>query len=187
MLCRAKTSSVSQVGLDAPTDSVLFSFTGGVSFCSGVSAPEVLDSEPKVTPPSLVYTPSDLTSLTTANGSPIGDPQALTAGPRGPLLMQDVQLVEQMQHFNRERSPERVVHAKGSGAYGTFTVTNDLTRYTKAKLFAQVSEQTEVVARFSTAAGERGAADAERDVPGFAVKFCAFTGCSRRTRRGGRR
>jgi catalase len=109
--------------------------------------------------------------LTTANGAPVGTQQALTAGPRGPLLMQDVQLLEQMQHFNRERIPERVVHAKGSGAYGTFTVTGDITRYTKAKLFEKVGKKTDVFVRFSTVAGERGAADAERDVRGFAVKF----------------
>ena len=109
--------------------------------------------------------------LTTAEGAPIGRQHALTAGPKGPLLMQDVQLLEQMQHFNRERIPERVVHAKGSGAYGTFTVTHDITRYTKASLFSRVGKQTELFLRFSTVAGERGAADAERDVRGFAVKF----------------
>lgn len=109
--------------------------------------------------------------LTTAEGAPIGRQHALTAGPRGPLLMQDVQLLEQMQHFNRERIPERVVHAKGSGAYGTFTVTHDITKYTKASMFSKVGKQTELFLRFSTVAGERGAADAERDVRGFAVKF----------------
>jgi len=109
--------------------------------------------------------------LTTAEGAPIGRQQALTAGPRGPLLMQDVQLIEQMQHFNRERIPERVVHAKGSGAYGTFTVTHDITKYTKASIFSKIGKQTELFLRFSTVAGERGAADAERDVRGFAVKF----------------
>lgn len=110
-------------------------------------------------------------NLTTADGCPIGAQQALTAGPRGPLLMQDVQLLEQMQHFNRERIPERVVHAKGSGAHGTFTVTNDITRYTRAKLFEKVGKKTECFLRFSTVAGERGAADAERDVRGYAIKF----------------
>jgi catalase len=109
--------------------------------------------------------------LTTANGAPIGVQQALTAGPRGPVLMQDVALLEQMQHFNRERIPERVVHAKGSGAYGTFTVTGDATRYTRAALFGKVGRKTDVFLRFSPVAGERGAADAERDVRGFAVKF----------------
>ena len=110
--------------------------------------------------------------LTTADGCPVADNQnSLTAGFYGPLLMQDVHLLERMQHFNRERIPERVVHAKGSGAYGTFTVTNDITKYTKAKLFSKVGKQTEVIARFSTVAGGRGAADAERDVRGFALKF----------------
>lgn len=108
--------------------------------------------------------------LTTANGAPVGTQQAQTAGPRGPLLMQDVQLLEQMQHFNRERIPERVVHAKGSGAYGTFTVTGDITKHTKAAVFTP-GKKTEAFLRFSTVAGERGAADAERDVRGFAVKF----------------
>jgi catalase len=109
--------------------------------------------------------------LTTANGTPIGVQQALTAGPRGPALMQDVQLIEQMQHFNRERIPERAVHAKGSGAYGTFTVTQDISRHTRAKFLQQVGKKTDVFLRFSTVAGERGAADAERDVRGFALKF----------------
>jgi len=109
--------------------------------------------------------------LTTQDGKPIAMQQALTAGPRGPVLLQDVELLEQMQHFNRERIPERVVHAKGSGAYGTFTVTNDITRYTKAKFLEKAGKKTEVFARFSTVAGERGAADAERDVRGFALKF----------------
>src|SRR5690606_20959202 len=81
--------------------------------------------------------------LTTAAAAPAGEQQALTAGPRGPILMQDVQLLEQLQHFNRERIPERVVHAKGSAAYGTFTVTDDITRYSKAKLFEKVGKQTE--------------------------------------------
>ena len=115
---------------------------------------------------------SDRPTLTTAEGCPIVDNQnSLTAGPRGPLLMQDVQLLEQMQHFNRERIPERVVHAKGSGAYGTFKVTNDITRYSKASVFSTVGKETEVFLRFSTVAGEKGAADAERDVRGFALKF----------------
>jgi catalase len=109
--------------------------------------------------------------LTTADGAPIAIQQALTAGPRGPVLMQDVALLEQMQHFNRERIPERVVHAKGSGAYGTFTVTGDITKYTKASLFSKLGKKTETFLRFSTVAGERGAADAERDVRGFALRF----------------
>ncbi|MCA9276370.1 MAG: catalase [Phycisphaerales bacterium] len=109
--------------------------------------------------------------MTTAEGAPAGRQQALTAGPRGPLLMQDTSLLEQMQHFNRERIPERVVHAKGSGAYGTFTVTHDITKHTKASIFSQVGKKTECFLRFSTVAGEKGAADAERDVRGFAIKF----------------
>ncbi len=110
--------------------------------------------------------------LTTTAGAPIGDNQnSITAGPRGPVLMQDYQLLEKLAHQNRERIPERVVHAKGSGAYGIFTVTNDISRYTRAALFGAVGKQTEVLARFSTVAGERGAADAERDVRGFSVKF----------------
>lgn len=110
--------------------------------------------------------------LTTAHGNPVGDNQnSMTAGPRGPLLMQDYQLLEKMATFNRERVPERVVHAKGSGAFGTFTVTKDISKYTKAKFLSKVGKKTEMLARFSTVAGERGAADAERDVRGFALKF----------------
>ncbi len=111
-------------------------------------------------------------TLTTTAGAPIADNQnALTAGARGPVLLQDYQLIEKLAHQNRERIPERVVHAKGWGAYGTLTVTNDITRYTQAKLFSKVDQQTPLLARFSTVAGELGAADAERDVRGFAVKF----------------
>ncbi|MBN1826051.1 MAG: catalase [Candidatus Eisenbacteria bacterium] len=110
--------------------------------------------------------------LTTSAGIPVGDNQnSLTAGPRGPLLVQDWQLFEKHAHFNRERIPERVVHAKGSGAYGTFTVTGDITKFTKASLFSEIGKKTECFVRFSTVAGERGAADAERDVRGFAMKF----------------
>jgi catalase len=110
--------------------------------------------------------------LTTAAGIPVGDNQnALTAGPSGPLLAQDWQLFEKHAHFNRERIPERVVHAKGSGAFGSLTITNDITRYTKAGLFSKIGKKTDCLVRFSTVAGERGAADAERDVRGFAMKF----------------
>ncbi len=110
--------------------------------------------------------------LTSAAGIPIGDNQnSLTAGPRGPLLIQDWPLFEKHAHFNRERIPERVVHAKGSGAYGTLSITKDLSQYTRAKLFSKVGNQAECLLRFSTVAGERGAADAERDVRGFAMKF----------------
>jgi catalase len=110
--------------------------------------------------------------LTTTAGAPVSDNQnALTAGPRGPLLMQDYQLLEKLAHQNRERIPERVVHAKGWGAFGTLTITHDITRYTKAKVFSTVGKKTGMLARFSTVAGELGAADAERDVRGFALKF----------------
>ena len=109
--------------------------------------------------------------LTTSAGIPIGDNQnSITAGPRGPLLVQDWQLFEKHAHFNRERIPERIVHAKGSGAYGTLTITHDISKYTKAKVFTK-GKKTECFIRFSTVAGERGAADAERDVRGFAMKF----------------
>ncbi|WP_432379637.1 catalase [Duganella sp. P38] len=110
--------------------------------------------------------------ITTASGIPVADNQnSLTAGPRGPVLLQDFHLIEKLQHFNRERIPERVVHAKGSGAYGTFTVTHDITQYTKARLFAEVGKQTETFLRFSTVGGEKGSADTERDPRGFAVRF----------------
>ena len=111
-------------------------------------------------------------TLTTTGGNPIADNQnSLSAGPRGPLLMQDYQLLEKLAHQNRERIPERTVHAKGSGAFGTLTITHDITRYTKASIFAKIGKQTDTLLRFSTVAGERGAADAERDVRGFALKF----------------
>ncbi len=110
--------------------------------------------------------------LTTSAGNPVADNQnSITAGPRGPLLLQDYQLIEKLAHQNRERIPERTVHAKGSGAYGTLTINHDISRYTKASVFARVGKQTDCFLRFSTVAGERGAADAERDVRGFALKF----------------
>ncbi|NLE80476.1 MAG: catalase [Rhodococcus sp.] len=110
--------------------------------------------------------------LTTAVGAPVPDNQnVVTAGPRGPQLLQDVWFLEKLAHFDREVIPERRMHAKGSGAYGTFTVTNDISQYTSAKIFSEVGKKTELFARFSTVAGERGAADAERDIRGFAVKF----------------
>src|SRR6266702_8925710 len=94
---------------------------------------------------------NEKTPLTTDAGIPVGDNQnALTAGPRGPLLVQAWQLFEKHAHFNRERIPERVVHAKGSGAYGTLTVTREITRYTKSKLFSEVGKKTECFLRFST-------------------------------------
>ena len=111
-------------------------------------------------------------TLTTSSGAPIADDQnSLTAGPRGPVLMQDWQLVEKLAHFNRERIPERVVHAKGTGAYGTFTLNKDLSEYTVADYLNGDYKQTEVFVRFSTVGGESGSADAERDPRGFAVKF----------------
>ncbi len=110
--------------------------------------------------------------LTTNAGAPVIDNQNVqTAGKRGPMLLQDVWYLEKLAHFDREVIPERRMHAKGSGAFGTFTVTHDITRYTKAKIFSEVGKKTELFTRFSTVAGERGAADAERDIRGFAVKF----------------
>ena len=106
-----------------------------------------------------------VTHLTTDFGAPVASNRnSLTAGPRGPLLAQDVWLQEKLANFVRKVIPERRMHAKGSGAFGTFTVTQDITRYTRAKLFEQVGKQTELFARFTTVAGERGAADAERDI-----------------------
>jgi catalase len=114
---------------------------------------------------------ADRPIMTTAGGAPVGDNQnSLSAGPRGPLLMQDFHLLEKLAHQNRERIPERTVHAKGSGAYGKLTITKDISRYTKAKAL-QPGKVTEAFLRFSTVAGERGAADAERDVRGFALRF----------------
>jgi catalase len=110
--------------------------------------------------------------LTTNFGQPVADNQnSQTAGERGPVLLQDIHLVEKLAHFNRERVPERVVHAKGSAAYGMFRVTQDITRYTSAKLFSQIGKETPVFLRFSTVGGELGSADTARDPRGFAVKF----------------
>ena len=110
--------------------------------------------------------------LTNNVGAPVVDNQnVLTAGPRGPQLLQDVWFLEKLAHFDREVIPERRMHAKGSGAFGTFTVTHDITKYTKAKIFSEKGKKTDVFVRFSTVAGERGAADAERDIRGFAMKF----------------
>lgn len=110
--------------------------------------------------------------LTTAAGAPVADDQNVqTAGPRGPMLLQDVWFLEKLAHFDREVIPERRMHAKGAGAYGSFTVTQDISRYTKARLFGEVGKTTPMFVRFSTVAGERGAADAERDIRGFAMKF----------------
>ena len=110
-------------------------------------------------------------TITTTGGTPVADNQnSLSAGPRGPLLLQDVHLLEKLAHQNRERIPERVVHAKGWGAHGTLTVTGDISKYTKAKAL-QPGAKTDLIVRFSTVAGELGAADAERDVRGFSIKF----------------
>jgi len=110
--------------------------------------------------------------LTTAAGAPITHYEdSQSVGARGPLLLQDYFLHEKLAHFNRERIPERIVHAKGSGAYGTFTVTHDITKYTRANLFSEIGKETKVFVRFSTVGGEKGSADTERDPRGFAVKF----------------
>jgi catalase len=110
--------------------------------------------------------------LTTNFGQPVADNQnSVTAGSRGPVLMQDIHLIEKLAHFNRERVPERVVHAKGSGAYGTFRVTGDITCYTSARLFSDIGKETPAFLRFSTVGGPQGSADTDRDPRGFAVKF----------------
>jgi catalase len=115
---------------------------------------------------------SEKKKLTNNGGTPVTDNQNVsTAGARGPMLLQDVWFLEKLAHFDREVIPERRMHAKGSGAYGTFTVSQDITRYTKADIFSEVGKKTELFSRFSTVAGERGAADAERDIRGFALKF----------------
>ncbi|WP_209980832.1 catalase [Azospirillum picis] len=113
-----------------------------------------------------------MSTLTTSFGQPVPDNQnSLSAGPRGPLLLQDFHLIEKLAHFNRERIPERVVHAKGAGAYGSFRVTRDVTAWTKAAFLSGVGKETPVFLRFSTVGGEKGSADADRDPRGFAVKF----------------
>ncbi len=110
--------------------------------------------------------------LTTSAGAPVSNNQnSITVGERGPVALQDYKLLEKLAHQNRERIPERVVHAKGWGAHGTLTITNDITKYTCAKIFSEVGKKTSMIARFSTVAGEQGAADAERDVRGFSLKF----------------
>ncbi|KAL3206741.1 hypothetical protein MRX96_039949 [Rhipicephalus microplus] len=110
--------------------------------------------------------------LTTSWGAPVGDKtNVLTAGPRGPVLLQDVVFLDEMAHFDRERIPERVVHAKGAGAFGYFEVTHDITKYTKASIFSQIGKRTPMAVRFSTVGGESGSADTVRDPRGFAVKF----------------
>ncbi|GMR37127.1 hypothetical protein PMAYCL1PPCAC_07322, partial [Pristionchus mayeri] len=110
--------------------------------------------------------------MTTSNGAPVPNKNAvLTAGRRGPMLMQDVVYMDEMAHFDRERIPERVVHAKGAGAHGYFEVTHDITKYCKADMFSKVGKQTPMFIRFSTVGGESGSADTARDPRGFAMKF----------------
>ncbi|MBR2475898.1 MAG: catalase, partial [Bacteroidaceae bacterium] len=115
--------------------------------------------------------------LTNEVGAPVEDNiNSLTAGKRGAMLLEDTWYLEKLAHFDREVIPERRMHAKGSGAYGVFTVTKDVTKYTCATVFAEVGKKTDLFVRFSTVAGERGAADAERDIRGFAVKFYSDEG-----------
>lgn len=110
--------------------------------------------------------------LTSSSGAPYFEHQdSQTVGPRGPVLLQDFILQENLAHFVRERIPERIVHAKGSGAYGKFTVTHDISQFTKARLFSKVGNECKMFARFSTVGGEKGSADTERDPRGFALKF----------------
>jgi catalase len=114
----------------------------------------------------------EMKKLTTASGRPYYEfENSMTVGSQGPILLQDTFLHEDMAHFNRERIPERVVHAKGAGAFGTFTVTHDISKYTKAKIFSAIGKQTKMFARFSQVGGEKGSADSERDPRGFALKF----------------
>ena len=111
-------------------------------------------------------------SLTTTSGMPVSDDEnSLSFGPRGPLALQDHHLIEKLAHFNRERIPERVVHARGSGAYGTFTLTKSLKQFTISKFLQKEGEETELFLRFSTVAGEQGSSDMIRDPRGFAIKF----------------
>ncbi|NQU43430.1 catalase [bacterium] len=111
-------------------------------------------------------------TLTTGFGMPVdNDLNSVTAGAKGPVLIQDAHLTDKLAHFDRERIPERVVHAKGTGAYGYFEVTHDVTKYTRARFLSEVGKKTEVFARFSTVGGEKGSADSERDPRGFALKF----------------
>ena len=110
--------------------------------------------------------------LTSASGKPyVENEDSMTAGPRGPILLQDFILHEKMAHFNRERIPERVVHAKGTGAFGTLTIIHDISQYTRAKIFSKIGNQCKMLIRFSTVGGEKGSADTERDPRGFAMKF----------------
>ena len=115
---------------------------------------------------------ADRKRLTSSAGAPVGDNQnSLSVGPRGPLLLEDIHLIEKNAQFNRERIPERVVHAKGAGAYGYLEITADVTKYTKAALFSEIAKRTEAFLRFSTVAGEKGSTDSARDPRGFAIKL----------------
>src|SRR5690606_8874621 len=115
---------------------------------------------------------TDKPKLTTVAGAPVAENQnVMTAGPRGPMLLQDVWFLDKLAHFARELLPDRRTHANCPGASGEFVVTHDITRYTKARIFSEVGKKTPMFARFSTVAGERGAADAERDIRGYALKF----------------
>src|ERR1700737_2573613 len=137
-----------------------------------IATREVSHIQESITSKTQEPTMSKTERFTNATGAPVADnTNIMTAGRRGPALLQDVWLIEKMAHFDREVIPERRMHAKGAGAHGTFTVTHDISRYTKAKIFSEVGKQTPMFARFSTVAGERGAADAERDIRGFALKF----------------
>ncbi|KAF9097677.1 hypothetical protein BGX29_007980, partial [Mortierella sp. GBA35] len=121
--------------------------------------------------PTILATPNH-NILTTGNGNPVDDNQnSLTAGEFGPILLQDFHLIDKLAHFDRERIPERVVHAKGAGAHGHFEVTADLSKLTSAKFLSKPGTKTPVFARFSTVGGEKGSSDSARDPRGFAVKF----------------
>jgi catalase len=115
--------------------------------------------------------------MTTSNGCPIGDKlNSRTIGPRGPMLLEDTVYLDEMGHFDRERIPERVVHAKGGGAHGYFEVTHDITKYTKACVFSEIGKRTPLFIRFSTVGGELGSADSARDPRGFAIKMYSEEG-----------
>ena len=141
---------------------------------------------PRAASPATVSTPGGETHqtatapdarLTTNFGVPISDDQnSLKAGPRGPSLLEDFVLREKIQHFDHERIPERIVHARGSAAHGYFELTRSLAKYTRAKVLTEVGKRTELFARFSTVAGGAGSVDTPRDVRGFAVKFYTAEG-----------
>merc|ERR1712021_148416 len=115
--------------------------------------------------------------ITTGAGCPVGDKtNSMTVGPRGPILLQDHVLIDELAHFDRERIPERVVHAKGAGAFGYFEVTHDITKYCKAAVFSEIGKQTPLACRWSTVGGESGSADTARDPRGFSLKFYSEEG-----------